>query len=60
MENSYGTLDYNDQPVAFFADLKPNGGSFSYQNPYAEEGLRIYTQYDEQGNLTGLTAKAAS
>ena len=60
VENSYGTLAYNDQPVAFFADLKPNGGSFSYQNPYAEEGLRIYTQYDEQGNLTGLTAKAAS
>ena len=60
VENSYGTLAYNDQPVAFFADLKPNGGSFSYQNPYAEEGLRIYTHYDEQGNLTGLTAKAAS
>lgn len=56
-ESGRGTLAYNGRPVAFFADLKPDGGVFSYQNPYAEEGLRLYTQYDGDGNLTGLTAE---
>lgn len=30
------------------------GGAFSYQNPYAESGLKVYTEYDAGGNLTGL------
>lgn len=60
VENGQGSLAYNGQPVASFADLKPDGGAFSYQNPYAEDGLQLYTQYDEQGSLTGLTAKTTA
>ena len=37
-----------------FADLKPGGGVFSYEDPYAEGGLRVRTQYDQQGRLSGL------
>ena len=41
------------------ADLKPDGGSFSYEDPYEEDGLTVYTAYDQDGNLTGLTAGPA-
>lgn len=49
-----GTLTYNGEAVQSFADLKPDGGCFSYQNPYVDEGLKVYTEYDANGNLTGL------
>lgn len=56
-----GSMTFNGQQVASFADLKPDGGVFTYSDPFAPKyGLRVSTQYDEQGNLTGLTAKAAS
>ena len=41
-------------PVAYFADLKPNGSVFSYDNPYVEKGLNVYTVYDKHGSVTGL------
>ncbi|MCI8466270.1 MAG: hypothetical protein HFI63_10555, partial [Lachnospiraceae bacterium] len=47
----------NGQTVKSFADLKPDGGAFSYQDPYTESGLRVYTQYGVDGNLTGLRAE---
>lgn len=47
-------LTYNGQPVAYFADLKPNGSVFSYDNPYVEKGLNVYTVYDKDGSVTGL------
>lgn len=56
-ENSMGSLTWNGQTVKSFADLKPDGGAFSYQDPYAERGLRVYTEYDADGNLTGLCAE---
>ena len=54
-----GALAWNGQPVRVFADLKPDGGSFSYEDPYEEDGLTVYTAYDQDGNLTGLTAGPA-
>ena len=53
-EGSLGSLTWNGQAVASFADLKPDGSAFSYQVPNSEGGLRVYTQYDEDGSLTGL------
>ena len=50
-----GSLAWNGQPVRSFADQKPGGGVFSYENPYADEGLRVGTVYDG-GVLAGLTA----
>ena len=50
-----GALAWNGQPVRSFADQKPGGGVFSYENPYADEGLRVGTVYDG-GVLAGLTA----
>ena len=47
-------LTYNGQPVAYFADLKPNGSVFCYDNPYAENGLNVYTVYDKDGSVAGL------
>ena len=52
-----GSLTWNGQAVKSFADLKPDGGAFSYQDPYAEFGLKVCTQYDADGNLTGLRAE---
>lgn len=56
-ESGMGSLTWNGQTVKSFADLKPDGGAFSYQNPYTENGLKVYTQYDADGNLTGLRAE---
>ncbi len=53
-EGSLGSLTWNGQAVSFFADLKPDGGAFSYQVPGSDGGLRVFTQYDEAGNLIGL------
>lgn len=53
-ERGMGSLTWNGQAVKSFADLKPDGGAFSYQDPYAEGGLRVYTEYDADGHLTGL------
>jgi len=56
-ECGIGSVTYNDQPVRSFADLKPDDGVFSYEDPYVENGLKVYTQYDENGRLAGLTAE---
>lgn len=53
-EGSMGALSYNGQPVCSFADLMPDGGCFSYQDPYAETGLKLRTVYDDGGKLAGL------
>lgn len=53
-EGSLGSLTWNGQAVSFFADLKPDGSVFSYQAPNGEGGLRVYTQYNADGNLIGL------
>ena len=58
-EGGMGALTYNGLPVRSFADLKPNGGAFSYQDPCTQEGLTVYTEYDRNGGLTGLTAEPA-
>jgi len=55
-ENEY-LLTLDGQPVQIFVDLQPDGGVFSYSNPYAETGLRVYTQYDNAGKLSGLTVE---
>ena len=49
-----GTMTLNGQTVRSFADLKPDGSVFSWQDPTAEAGLRVYTEYDQDGELTGL------
>lgn len=56
-ESGMGSLTWKGQTVKSFADLKPDGGAFSYQDPYTESGLRVYTQYGADGNLTGLRAE---
>ena len=56
-ESGMGALSLNGQPVRTFADLRPDGGAFSYQDPYAETGLTVTTQYDRDGNLIGLSAE---
>lgn len=53
-EGSLGSLTWNGQAVSFFADLKPDGSVFSYQAPNGEGGLRVYTQYNADGNLIEL------
>lgn len=53
-EGSLGSLTWNGQAVSFFADLKQDGSVFSYQAPNGEGGLRVYTQYNADGNLIGL------
>ncbi|MCI9215058.1 MAG: hypothetical protein HFF75_07330, partial [Oscillospiraceae bacterium] len=58
-ESGMGALTLNGQPVRSFADLQPNGGVFSYQDPYAETGLMVTTQYDVNGNLVGLAGEPA-
>lgn len=50
-------LMWNGQAVASFADVRPDGGAFSYQVPGAEDGLQLYTEYDADGQLTGLRAE---
>jgi len=56
-ERGMGSLTWNGQAVKFFADLKPDGGAFSYQDIYAESGLSVYAQYDADGNLIRLCAE---
>lgn len=56
-EGGMGSLVLNGQAVKSFSDLKPDGGAFSYQDPYTDRGLKVYTQYDADGNLTGLRAE---
>lgn len=53
-ESAMGSLTWNGQAVKSFVDLKPDGGAFSYQDPYVEGGLRVYTEYGADGRLTGL------
>lgn len=56
-ESGMGSLTWNGQAVKSFADLNPDGGAFSYEDPYAENGLRVYAEYDAAGDLTGLCAQ---
>ena len=56
-ESGMGALTLNGQPVRSFADLRPNGSAFSYADPYAETGLTVTAQYDQNGKLTGLSAE---
>ena len=56
-ESGMGSLAWNGRTVKSFADLRPDGGAFSYQDPYVESGLRVYAEYDAGGNLTGLCAE---
>lgn len=56
-ESGMGALTLNGQSVKSFADLKPDGGAFSYQDPLAAEGLSVYTVYNSDGKLTGLRTK---
>lgn len=56
-ENGMGALTLNGQPVRSFADQKPGGGVFSYQDPYAETGLAVTAQYDRDGKLIGVRAE---
>lgn len=51
------SLSLNGQAVKLFVDIKPDGGMFSYSDPNIESGLRVYTQYDADGALTGLYTK---
>lgn len=53
-ESGLGGLTWNDQAVKSFADLKPDGGTFTYQDPSVKRGLRLYTVYDENGRLADL------
>lgn len=56
-ESGMGALTLNGQPVRSFADQKPDGGAFSYQDPYAEDGLAVHTEYGWDGKLLGLSAE---
>ncbi|MDE7219888.1 MAG: peptidoglycan DD-metalloendopeptidase family protein [Oscillospiraceae bacterium] len=59
-ESGMGALIFNGQPVRSFADLKPDGGAFSYADSYAgEDGLTVYAQYDQDGKLMGLAVEPA-
>ncbi|MDE7243640.1 MAG: M56 family metallopeptidase [Oscillospiraceae bacterium] len=49
-------LTCNGEPVSRFADLKPDGSAFSYENPYSSGGLSVITDY-QNGQLSGLTVK---
>lgn len=54
-KNSFVNLFYQGQPVRCFADLKPDGSAFTYENPYAAEGGSLRTVYNEDGIIIGLT-----
>lgn len=53
-ENSFVSLSCNGQPVSCFADLRPDGGAFTYEDPFVKGGAEVCTVYDENGVLTGL------
>lgn len=48
-----GNLFYNGQPVASFADQRPDGGVFSFMSD-SGEGLTLRTEYGRDGVLLGL------
>lgn len=50
-----GNVFYNGRLVRHFADLKPDGSVFTFGSDGGGE-LALYTQYDANGNLTGLAA----
>ena len=54
-QNGFVNLSYNGETVRFFADCKPDGSIFTYENPYASEGRSFYTNYNEDGMIIGLT-----
>ena len=56
-ECGIGSMAYNGQSVCSFTDTKPNGGTFSYEDPYVESGLRVHTEYDQDGRLACLRAE---
>lgn len=56
-EGTMGALSLNGQPVRTFADLHPDGGAFSYQDPNVKRGLTVTTLYDQDGKLAGLSAE---
>ena len=49
-------LTWNGEAVSRFADLKPDGSAFSYENPYCSDGLPVLTEY-QNGQLSGLRVK---
>ncbi len=51
-----GNLTYNGQPVEHFADLKPDGSTFTFGSDDGGE-LKLFTQYDANGKLIGLTTE---
>ena len=56
-ECGIGSMTYSGQPVSTFTDRTPSGGAFSFEDPYVENGLRVYTEYDQDGRLAGLRAE---
>lgn len=52
-----GSLSWNGRAVKSFADRTPGGGVFSYEDPAAQDGLRVRTEYDAGGRLIGLCAE---
>ena len=51
-----GNLIYNGQPVAYFADPKPDGGVFTFSSDNTE-GLTVSVEYDEMGIMSDLKVK---
>lgn len=51
-----GNLFYNGQPVAYFADPKPDGGVFTFSSDNTE-GLTVSVEYDEMGIMSDLKVK---
>ncbi|MDE7262773.1 MAG: peptidoglycan DD-metalloendopeptidase family protein [Oscillospiraceae bacterium] len=58
-ESGMGAMTFNGLPVRAFTDLKPGGGAFSYEDPYAQDGLTVRTEYGQDGKLAGLAADPA-
>lgn len=56
--NGRGNVYCNGQLVGHFADLKPDGSAFTFGSDDGGE-LTLYTQYDSDGNLIGLTPEVA-
>lgn len=48
-----GNLFYNGQPVAYFADPKPDGGVFTFSAD-STEGISLKTEYNENGIMSNL------
>ena len=50
-------LSYHGKPVNHFADLKPDGGVFTFSSSeQTPEGLTVCAVYDQSGKLTGVSA----